>query len=203
MSIHCELSDEIGALAAANDATQIFIAHLEETSKDIEVESEEGFEDGEDAADKNETEIVTGHFEGPRIDPLDVIDQVIAVGNSKSWEFLDFEANDPDDMLEGNHQADDFKMPQLLEVADEEIKLYPSWHKYDSWHVINTTGPATSTNQDATSHDQIEPSAMAENRTQPEPNSVAIAAGPTDAMKASSCEKKVPSPVMQVSEERF
>ncbi|XP_078412420.1 uncharacterized protein LOC144689171 [Cetorhinus maximus] len=101
------------------------------------------------------------------------------------------------DMLKGNHDADDFKMPQLLEVVDEETLLYPGWHKCGSWQVINTTAPAISTNQNDTTHDHIGPSLMAENKMQPEPNSIAIVAESTDAMKTSNCENKMPSPVMQ------
>ncbi|XP_060691898.1 neurofilament medium polypeptide-like [Hemiscyllium ocellatum] len=135
----------------------------------------------------------------PGVEPIIPLIDVEAckLGQEKT-EVEEFEAIvQQDAILSGSFNADDLKMTQLLEVVDEEIKLYPGGQKCDSWHVINSSGLAPNAAQHVTCQDQIEPTSTTKKELESEHNPVGTAEGSPGVMKKSDSENKVSSPVMQ------
>ncbi|GCC22599.1 hypothetical protein chiPu_0000987 [Chiloscyllium punctatum] len=141
----------------------------------------------------------------PGVEPIIPLIDVEAckLGQEKT-EVEEFEAIvQQDAILSGSFNADDLKMTQWLEVVDEEIKLSPGGQKCDSWHVINSSGPAPNAVQHVTCQDQIGPTSTTKQELESEHNSVGTAEGSPGVMKKSDSENEVSSPVIQVSGERF
>ncbi|XP_072412770.1 uncharacterized protein [Chiloscyllium punctatum] len=136
----------------------------------------------------------------PGVEPIIPLIDVEAckLGQEKT-EVEEFEAIvQQDAILSGSFNADDLKMTQWLEVVDEEIKLSPGGQKCDSWHVINSSGPAPNAVQHVTCQDQIGPTSTTKQELESEHNSVGTAEGSPGVMKKSDSENEVSSPVIQM-----